>query len=99
MLYQQPMPVMMVPQAVVPGVPVAYPPQQYPQGGQPPSQPHPHRQPSEQDIQNLKDMFPNMEESVIKSVLEASGNNMEAATTHLLTMTSEDQENPPANLT
>ncbi|KAK3720315.1 hypothetical protein QZH41_020400 [Actinostola sp. cb2023] len=99
MFYQQPMPVMMVPQAMVPGVPVAYPPQQYPQGGRPPTQPQPQLpiQPSQQDIQNLKDMFPNMEESVITSVLEASGNNVESATTYLLTMTNEDQENIPAN--
>lgn len=90
------MPVMMVQQPVVPGVPgvpVMYPggyqpqPQAHPQG-----QPLPPRQPSQQDIQNLKDMFPNMEESVIKSVLEASGNDVGEATTNLLAMTNEDQQ-------
>lgn len=86
------MPVMVVPQGMVSGVPVVYP-AHHPQGGNPqiPQQPAP--QPSQQDIQNLKDMFPNMEESVIQSVLEASGNNVDAATTHLLTMTDEDQAN------
>lgn len=87
------MPVMVVPQGMVSGVPVVYP-AHHPQGGNPqiPRQ-QPPAQPSQQDIQNLKDMFPNMEESVILSVLEASGNNVDAATTNLLTMTDEDQAN------
>ena len=85
------MPVMMVPQPVVPGTQVLYP------GGYGPGQPVPtgqqqqlQQQPprfSEQDMSGLKDMFPNMEEGVIRSVLEASGGDVNAATTHLLSMT------------
>ena len=84
------MPVMMVPQPVVPGTQVVYP------GGYGPGQPVPTDQPpqqpqqrpiNEQDIAGLKDMFPNMEEGVIRSVLEASGGSVDAATTHLLSMT------------
>lgn len=87
------MPVMMVPQPVVPGTQVIYP------GGYGPGQPVPPRQPqsqqqqqqqqprfSEQDVAGLKDMFPNMEEGVIRSVLEASGGDVNAATTYLLNM-------------
>lgn len=92
-MYQQPMPVMMVPQPMVPGIPVMYPGGYQPQPqANPQAQPLPPRQPTQQDIQNLKDMFPNMEESVIKSVLEASGNDVGEATTNLLAMTSEDQQ-------
>ena len=84
------MPIMMVPQPVVPGTQVIYP------GGYGPGQPVPtgqqqqqEQQPrfSEQDITGLKDMFPNMEEGVIQSVLEACGGDVNAATTHLLSMT------------
>ena len=92
MLYPN-MPVMMVPQPVVPGTQVIYP------GGYGPGQPvptgHPQQQQqqqqqprfSEQDVSGLKDMFPNMEEGVIRSVLEACGGDVNAATTHLLGMT------------
>ncbi|XP_068711265.1 toll-interacting protein B-like [Montipora foliosa] len=87
------MPVMMVPQPVVPGTQIIYP------GGYGPYQPVPtgQQQPPpqqqmrpnqrQQDVAGLKDMFPNMEESVIRSVLEASGGDVNAATTHLLSMT------------
>lgn len=86
------MPVMMVPQPVVPGTQVVYP------GGYGPRQPVPtgqqqqQQQPprsNEQDIAGLKDMFPNMEEGVIRSILEACGGDVNAATTHLLSMTDE----------
>lgn len=92
MLYPN-MPVMMVPQPVVPGTQVVYP------GGYGPGQPVPTGQPqqqqqqqqqprfSDQDVSGLKDMFPNMEEGVIRSVLEACGGDVNAATTHLLSMT------------
>ena len=87
----------MVPQPVVPGAQVVYPggygPMRPVPVGQAQPQPQPqqqqqHRQISEQDIQTLKDMFPNMEEGVIQSVLEASGGNVDAATSHLLSMNS-----------
>lgn len=83
------MPVMMVPQPVVPGTQVVYPGgygpgQPVPTGQQP--QPQQQRAPNEQDIAGLKDMFPNMEEGVIRSVLEASGGDVNAATTYLLSM-------------
>lgn len=86
------MPFMMVPQPVVPGTQVVYP------GGYGPGQPVPtgqqqqQQQPprsNEQDIAGLKDMFPNMEEGVIRSILEACGGDVNAATTHLLSMTDE----------
>ena len=77
-------PVVMVPQPVVPGAQVTYP------GGYGPGQPVPHQRPqvSEADMKNLKEMFPNMDEQVIKSVLEASGGNLETATNNLLSMSS-----------
>lgn len=90
MLYPN-MPIMMVPQPVVPGTQVVYP------GGYGPGQPVPLGQPqqqpqqqprfSEQDVSGLKDMFPNMEEGVIRSVLEAYGGDVNVATTSLLSMT------------
>ena len=85
-------PVMMVPQPVVPGTQVLYP------GGYGPGQPVPTgpqqhqqqpRQLNQQDITGLKDMFPSMEEGVIRSVLEACSGDVNAATTHLLGMTSD----------
>lgn len=85
-------PVMMVPQPVVPGTQVLYP------GGYGPGQPVPTgpqqhqqqpRQLNQQDITGLKDMFPSMEEGVIQSVLEACRGDVNAATTHLLGMTSD----------
>jgi len=88
------MPVMMVPQPVVPGTQVVYPggygPGQSVPTGQQQQQQQQQQQPrgiNEQDVASLKDMFPNMEEGVIRSVLEASGGDVNAATTHLLSMT------------
>lgn len=84
------MPVMMVPQPVVPGAQVVYPGSYGPCQPVPVAQPQPppqlQRRPTEHDIAGLKDMFPNMEESVIRSVLEASRGDVNAATTHLLSM-------------
>ena len=81
------MPVMMVPQPVVPGAQVVYP------GGYGPGQPvptgEPHPRFTDKDVNNLKDMFPSMEEGVIRSVLEASRGDVGAATTHLLSMTTD----------
>ncbi|KAJ7379217.1 hypothetical protein OS493_017724 [Desmophyllum pertusum] len=75
-----------------PGQPVPTgPPQQQPmqQQQQQPMQQQQQQQPrfSQQDITGLKDMFPSMEEGVIQSVLEACGGDVNAATTHLLSMT------------
>ena len=83
------MPVMMVPQPVVPGAQVVYPGSYGPCQPVPIAQPPPQQQrrPNQHDIAGLKDMFPNMDESVIRSVLEASGGDVNAATTHLLSMT------------
>ncbi|XP_074611164.1 toll-interacting protein B-like isoform X2 [Acropora palmata] len=83
------MPVMMVPQPVVPGAQVVYPGSYGPCQPVPIAQPPPQlqRRPNQHDIAGLKDMFPDMDESVIRSVLEASGGDVNAATTHLLSMT------------
>ena len=85
------MPVMMVPQPVVPGTQAVYPGgygpgQPVPTGQQPQPQPQQQQRPNEQDVAGLKDMFPNMEEGVIRSILEASGGDVNAATTYLLSM-------------
>ena len=85
-------PVMMpmyYPQPVV-GQPVAYPPQQ---GVMPqqvmPQQPQPQPQMTEEDLKQVKDMFPNMEDQVIKSVFEANRGNKDATINSLLAMNSE----------
>lgn len=77
-------PVVMVPQPVVPGAQVVYP------GGYGPAQQIPCQPPqvSEADMKNLKEMFPDMDEQVIKSVLETSGGNIDTATDNLLSMSS-----------
>ncbi|PVD28270.1 hypothetical protein C0Q70_10857 [Pomacea canaliculata] len=74
MYFPQPVPVA--------GMPVVYPqqvPQQVPQQPQPPPF-------TEEDMKQVKDMFPNMEEEVIRSVLEANGGNKDATINSLLSM-------------
>lgn len=62
------------------GVPVAMqqPTQQLPQ------QPQTIR---DEDVKKIKDMFPDMDEEIIRSVLLSSDGNVDTAVNHLLTMT------------
>ncbi|XP_048579129.1 toll-interacting protein B isoform X2 [Nematostella vectensis] len=83
MMYPQPVPVMMVPAPTPVFYPGGYGQQPIPTQPPPPQRP---REPTEDEIKDLKDMFPSIEESVIKSVLEACNGDVDAATTHLLTM-------------
>mgnify|MGYP002803404509 CR=1 FL=1 len=75
-----PQPYAMVPQVYYPTMPFAMPQQVPPSGAAPRVQARP------EDIKNIKEMFPNMDEEVIRSVLEASGGNVDAALNHLLSM-------------
>ena len=60
--------------------------QQLPQQQLPPQQ---QQRPtySEQDFKTVKDMFPNMDDEIINSVLLSSGGNVDTAVNHLLGMT------------
>ncbi|XP_076444386.1 toll-interacting protein-like [Babylonia areolata] len=69
-----------------PGQPAAYPQQP---GAVPQQQPPPQPQMTEEDLQQVKDMFPNMEDQVIKSVFEANNGNKDATINSLLSMNSE----------
>ncbi|KAJ8315868.1 hypothetical protein KUTeg_008018 [Tegillarca granosa] len=87
-LYMQTVPTMYYPQmTTVGGVPI-YPAQQ------PVPQPQQQQQPqrpmyTEEDLQQVKELFPNMEDEVIKSVLEANRGNKDATINSLLQMNSD----------
>nr|KAG5711221.1 hypothetical protein BaRGS_004865 [Batillaria attramentaria] len=88
--YQTPM--MMPMYYPAPGMAVY--PQQVPAGAIPPQQQRPQqlRPPpvlSEEDMKQIKDMFPTMEDDVIKSVFEANGGNKDATINSLLAMNSD----------
>ena len=54
-------------------------------------QPPPASQIKEEDVKELKEMFPALDEEVVRSVLEASGGRINSAVTNLLTMTDDAQ--------
>ena len=54
-------------------------------------QPPPASQIKEEDVKELKEMFPALDEEVVRSVLEASGGRVDSAVTNLLTMTDDAQ--------
>jgi len=65
---------------------VAQQPQQTQQLQQPQQQSHPQATASKEDIEMIREMFPNVEEEAVKSVLEANSGNKEAAINALLSM-------------
>ncbi|CAB3989124.1 toll-interacting isoform X2 [Paramuricea clavata] len=75
-----PQPYAIAPQMYYPPMPYAMPQHRPPPRAAPPVQVRP------EDVKNIKDMFPDMDEEVIRSVLEASGGNVDAALNHLLSM-------------
>ncbi|XP_028409207.1 toll-interacting protein B-like [Dendronephthya gigantea] len=80
-------PVMIFPQSYSIAPQVYYPPVPYAMPQQiPVSRPPPAAQVRPDDVKNIKDMFPDMDEEVIRSVLVASGGNVDAALNHLLSM-------------
>lgn len=78
-------PVMVFPQAYTVSPQVYYPPMPYAVPQQVAPRPAP-IQIQPKDVQNIKDMFPDMDEEVIRSVLASSGGNVDAALNHLLSM-------------
>ncbi len=102
-MYMQPMPMMIqygAPMAYGYSTGVTVPPAAYPQPRQPaapntqqpalPVQHPPVQHPptySAQDFKTIKDMFPDMDEEIINSVLQSSGGDMDTAVNHLLSMT------------
>ena len=58
-----------------------------PQSGQPQQQQQPQQTISDEDVKKVKDMFPNMEEEIIRSVLLSSNGDVDTAVNHLLSMT------------
>ncbi|XP_065051671.1 toll-interacting protein B-like [Rhopilema esculentum] len=95
-MYVQPMPVMMsygtqmaytYPPGVAQPLPGAQ--QQFvrPQQPQQPQQQPQQQTISDEDVKKVKDMFPNMEEEIIRSVLLSSNGDVDTAVNHLLSMT------------
>eukprot|EP00794_Sanderia_malayensis_P012850 gene12850-14172_t len=72
------------PQGMVPAVTLAQPGVAAPR----PQQPAPPQQPafSESDLKTLKEMFPSMDEEIVKSVLVNCGGNLDSAAANLLSM-------------
>jgi toll-interacting protein len=63
-----------------------HPQQPPPQPPQPPPQQPPPQPASKEDVELIREMFPDVEEEAVKSVLEANGGNKEAAINALLSM-------------
>ncbi|GFR97465.1 Toll interacting protein [Elysia marginata] len=83
--YPAPVPAMYYPATGVAGPMPAF------QAPYPPQQPPPSRPLyTEEDLKMVKDMFPNMEDEVIKSVMEANRGNKDATINSLLSMNSDD---------
>ncbi|XP_003385164.1 PREDICTED: toll-interacting protein B [Amphimedon queenslandica] len=68
-----------------PPTPLMMQPQQQPTAVQAPSRPPV----TDEDVRQMKEMFPTVDNEVVKSVLEATGGNKDQAVTNLLSMTTE----------
>lgn len=81
-------PVMIFPQPYAVAPHVYYPPMPYVMPQQLPPAPalSARVQVKPEDVKNIKDMFPDVDEEVIRSVLVASGGNVDAALNHMLSM-------------